>query len=81
MSTKFLLSVLVSVTMLSGTALADCKSDIEKIDQALATKTIDADQKAQVEDMRSQAVQLCGAGNEDEGVAVTTEVIALLGLE
>jgi hypothetical protein len=62
-------------------AFADCKEDIAKIDVALQTKEIDADQKSQVEDMRSQAVQLCGAGNETEGMAVTAEVIAMLGIE
>jgi hypothetical protein len=66
---------------ISGAALADCKEDIAKIDTALQSKEMDADQKSQVEDMRSQAVQLCGAGNEEEGQAVTAEVIALLGIE
>ncbi len=62
-------------------AFADCKEDIAKIDVALTEKQLDADQKSQIEDMRSQAVQLCGAGNEEEGVAVTSEVIAMLGIE
>jgi hypothetical protein len=73
---------LVAMTLASATsAFADCKEDIAKIDAAMTTKQLDADQKAQVEDMRSQAVQLCGAGNEEEGTAVTSEVIAMLGIE
>jgi hypothetical protein len=73
---------LVAMTLASATsAFADCKEDIAKIDAAMETKQLDADQKTQVEDMRSQAVQLCGAGNEEEGVAVTSEVIAMLGIE
>ncbi len=71
----------LSSTLAASTAFADCKSDVEKIDAAIATKELDADKKQQVEDMRSQAVQLCGAGNEQEGLAVTNEVIALLGIE
>jgi hypothetical protein len=62
-------------------AFADCKEDIAKIDAAMVEKQLDADEKSQVEDMRNQAVQLCGAGNEEEGLAVTAEVIAMLGIE
>jgi hypothetical protein len=58
-----------------------CQDDITAIDKALERPELDADVRSQVEDMRNQAVQLCGAGNEDEGVAVTTEARALLGLQ
>jgi hypothetical protein len=66
----------------AGVAMAgQCQDDIAKIDTALAKKDIPADTRAQAEDMRSQAVQLCGAGNDEEGLAVTAEVKALLNLE
>ena len=58
-----------------------CQTDIAAIDAALAKTDIDADVRAQGEDMRNQAIQLCGAGNETEGLAVTAEVKELLKLE
>ncbi len=67
---------------LSGPALADsCQDDVAKIDKAIATEGLDADVKAQAEDLRNNAVQLCGAGNLDEGLAVTAEAKALLKVE
>jgi hypothetical protein len=63
-------------------ALADaCQDDIAKIDAALSTQEVDADKRSQVEDMRSQAVQLCGAGNTEEGLAMTAEAKVLLTIE
>ena len=63
-------------------ALADaCQDDISKIDAALQTQEVDADKRAQAEDMRSQAVQLCGAGNTEEGLAMTAEAKVLLAIE
>ena len=68
--------------LVPGAALAgQCQDDIAKIDKALASKDIPAEQKAQAEDMRNQAVQLCGAGNEPEGLDVTSEAKALLAIE
>ena len=58
-----------------------CQDDIGKIDNALKTKEVDADKRAQAEDMQSQAVQLCGAGNTEEGLAMTAEAKILLGVE
>lgn len=58
-----------------------CQDDIAKIDKALEAQELDADKRAQAEDMRSQAVQLCGAGNKDEGLAVTAEAKVLLTIE
>ncbi len=68
--------------VLSTPAMAvTCQEDISKIDAALGQTDLAADLRSQAEDMRSQAVQLCGAGNEDEGLAVTAEVKALLKIE
>ena len=67
---------------LASPALAGpCEEDVEKIDQALATKELKPDERSQLEDMRSQAVQLCGAGNEAEGLDVTAEAKAMLNIE
>ncbi len=70
------------LSTLAGAAWAGpCQDDIAKIDQALQSQELDADKRSEAEDMRSQAVQLCGAGNEDEGLAMTAEAKVLLGLE
>ena len=72
----------VLLTALSSAAFAgQCQDDIEKIDAALAADELDADSRAQLEDMRNQAVQLCGAGNEAEGLDVTAEAKAMLNIQ
>lgn len=70
------------VLAITSPALADaCQDDIAKIENALKTQELDADKRAQAEDMQSQAVQLCGAGNTEEGLAMTAEAKVLLGIE
>lgn len=60
----------------------DCQKDIAAVDKVLkANQEITPDQRAQVEDMRNQAVQLCGAGNEQEGLDVIAEAKAMLSIE
>ena len=67
---------------LSATAFAGpCQDDIAKIDAALASGDVGPDQRAQIEDMRNQAVQLCGAGNEAEGLDVAAEAKAMLNIQ
>jgi hypothetical protein len=79
---RIVAAALISVATFAGPALADqCQDDVAKIDEALKQESVDSDVRAQAEDMRSQAVQLCGAGNIDEGVAVTSEALALLQVE
>ncbi len=58
-----------------------CQDDIAKIDTALASASLDADVKTEVNDLREQAVQLCGAGNSKEGLDVTAEAKAKLNIE
>ena len=53
----------------------------DTFDAALAGEDVGPDQRAQLEDMRNQAVQLCGAGNEAEGLDVTAEAKAMLNLQ
>ncbi len=79
-----LLTALVFSTLVMAPAAAladDCQTDVAKIDAAIASGTLDSDVKAQAEDMRNQAVQLCGAGNTEEGLAVTAEAKNLLKIE
>jgi hypothetical protein len=68
--------------LLASPSFADtCQDDVAKIDKAIATEGLDADVKTQAEDLRNNAVQLCGAGNMEEGLAVTAEAKALLKVE
>jgi hypothetical protein len=63
-------------------ALADaCQDDIIKIDAALSQASLDADVKTEVTDLREQAIQLCGAGNTQEGLDVTAEAKTKLNIE
>ena len=76
------IAALASLVACAAPALADsCQDDVAKIDAAIASGTLDSDVKAQAEDMRNQAVQLCGAGNTEEGLAVTAEAKVLLHIE
>jgi hypothetical protein len=75
-------TILLALAVLSAPAQAgQCQDDVAKIDNALATAELSPDERAQLEDMRNQAVQLCGAGNETEGLDVTAEAKAMLNLE
>jgi hypothetical protein len=81
-----MIRIFVGATLLLSTlsmpALADtCQDDVAKLDAALAVEGLAADVKQQAEDLRNNAVQLCGAGNLDEGLAVTAEAKVLLKVE
>ena len=77
-----LLALLALASLWASPALAgQCQDDIAKIDKALATMELSPDERAQLDDMRNQAVQLCGAGNEQEGIDVTTEAKAMLNIQ
>lgn len=72
----------LTLAALAAPAYADqCQDDVAKLDTAISTQELDADVKAQAEDLRNNAVQLCGAGNTDEGLQVTAEAKALLQIE
>ena len=60
---------------------ATCKDDIAKINKAMETAKLDPDAKQAVLDMRDQAVQLCGAGNEQQGLDETAQAKAILNIE
>jgi hypothetical protein len=75
-------AILLALAVLAAPAQAgQCQDDVAKIDNALATADLSSEERAQLEDMRNQAVQLCGAGNETEGLDVTAEAKAMLNLQ
>jgi hypothetical protein len=67
----------LAVPALAGT----CQEDLAKVDAAIAAPDLAPDLKTQAQDMAAQAKQLCDAGNEEEGVDILAEAIALLGIE
>ncbi len=76
-----ILAAIVAGVVSTPAMAGQCQDDVAKIDKALATKELAPDERAQLDDMRNQAVQLCGAGNEQEGVDVTSEAKAMLNIE
>lgn len=77
-----LATALILTALTAGAAFADdCQTDVAKLDEALAREDLAADVKQEAEDLRNNAVQLCGAGNTDEGLAVTAEAKSLLNVE
>jgi hypothetical protein len=76
-----ILAISLALALSSAAFAGQCQDDIAKIDAALASGDVGPDQKAQIEDMRNQAVQLCGAGNESEGLDVTAEAKAMLNIQ
>ena len=82
MNIRTLAVATVLLSTLSLPAFADaCQDDVALLDKTLKSAEIDADIRAQAEDMRNQAVQLCGADNTEEGLAMTAEAKILLKLE
>jgi hypothetical protein len=66
----------------AGTAWAGpCAEELGKVDEALKSPDVAPDVKAQAQDMRNQAADLCSAGNESEAIDVLAEAQALLGIE
>ncbi len=78
---KILSTTALLLTLAAPASAGTCQDDIAKIDSALAAAQLDSDQKTEVTDLRSQAVQLCGAGNEQEGLDVTAQAKAILNVE
>lgn len=79
------MKIILSLTLLAFTSAAAlagaCDGDLAKVDAALTTTAVPPDQRNQVKDMREQAAQLCGAGNEQEGLDVLTEAKSMLAIE
>ena len=77
----FVLCLALILAAASPALAGQCEQDVAKIDKVLATAELAPDVRAQIEDMRNQAVQLCGAGNEAEGIDVTSEAKSILAIE
>jgi hypothetical protein len=69
------------IALAAPAAAGSCADELKKIDAALASEQIAPDVKAQVQDMRNQAEQLCSAQNQDEGMDILQEAAAILGIE
>ena len=78
---KTLATALILAAFTAPTLADDCQTDVAKLDAVLAKDNLAPDVKLQAEDLRNNAVQLCGAGNLDEGLAVTAEAKVLLKVE
>ena len=60
---------------------SQCQDDIGHIDQALENSKLGAGQKQAVMDLREQAVQFCGAGNDGAGVAAAAQAKQILKID
>ncbi|MBL8906178.1 MAG: hypothetical protein JNM20_05830 [Rhizobiales bacterium] len=79
---KRLFAAVCGLAMSTGTASAgQCEDDIAKIEKALASMELSGDERAQLEDMKEQARQLCAEGHETEGLDVTGEAKAMLRID
>ena len=58
-----------------------CEDEVKKIEAALASQDISSDERAQLEDMKKQAAQLCAAGNAQESLDVSSEAKAMLNID
>jgi hypothetical protein len=76
---------LLAIAVLAAAAVPafanQCEDDVEKIEAALASAAISSEERAQVEDMKKQAAQLCAAGNTQESLDVSAEAKALLHID
>lgn len=59
-------------------AASSCADELKAFDAALAQAQLQPDVKAQLQDMRTQAANLCSAGNEEEANDVLSEASSLL---
>jgi hypothetical protein len=77
-----LFAAICGLAMLSAPVFAgQCEDDIAKIEAALASMELSGDERAQLEDMKDQAQQLCAEGHETEGLDVTGEAKAMLNID
>ena len=69
------------VSLATPALAGPCQTDIAKIDAALSKAKLDKDQKQEVMDLREQAAQLCGAGNDQQGLDVTAQAKQILNID
>ena len=76
---------LLVLALLAATAVPvfanQCEDEVKKIEAALASKELSGDERAQLEDMKQQAAQLCAAGNAQESLDVSAEAKAMLDID
>lgn len=76
---------LLALALLATTAVPafanECEDEVKKIEAALAAKELSSDERAQAEDMKKQAAQLCAAGNVQESLDVAAEAKAMLDID
>jgi hypothetical protein len=76
---------LLAIALLAASALPafanECEDEVKKIEVALASQDISSEERAQLEDMKKQAAQLCAAGNTQESLDVSAEAKAMLNIE
>ncbi len=75
------LAFCLAASFASQAQAGQCETDLVQIDDALASMELAPDERAQVQDMRAQAEQLCSAGNESEGLDITAEAKAILNIK
>ena len=74
--------VAAALTVLAAPSYgATCKDDIAKINKEMESAKLEANIKQTVLDLRDQAIQLCGAGNEQQGLDETAQAKAILNIE
>lgn len=80
--TRPFLALALLATLAAPALAGQCQDDIAKIDAALAADSkLMPEQRQQVDDLRNQAVQLCGAGNDDEGLDQAAQAKVILNLQ
>jgi hypothetical protein len=77
LAAALLLTVSFAVPAFAG----QCEDEVKQIEAALAKQDVAADDRAQLDDMKNQAKQLCAAGNVQEGLDVSSEAKAMLNLD
>jgi hypothetical protein len=82
---KFLLATAMTATLaLPGLARADepeaCEQVLKRLDDALKTSTISADQKTQVTDLRKQGLEKCKLEKDAEADADFQAALKILGV-
>ena len=77
---KFLIAATVVAVMAGPAYAGSCPALMQKVDAALETTTISAEDKAKVMELRQQGEQQHAAGQHDESVASLNEALKLLGM-
>lgn len=80
MTLRFLIAAAVLAAWSVPAQAFQCPGDMAKIDAALKTATLSADDLARVEDLRQRGEELHAAGNHQASVDALAEAMKILGL-